>query len=119
MNSREIPRDSWRRELDDFSRRHEGCVARVSITTADGKAHTEARDLPLQGVSSDSPRSSAIAIELGDRPDDHLTHEVNSPVSVSIEGGGQRDEAALRIKSADGTTVQLECREHRPIHSSS
>lgn len=118
MTSREIPRDQWRTELDQFSRRHEGCVARVSITTPDGRAHTEARDMPLQGVSTDSPRSSAIAIELGDRPDDHLTHEVASPVSVALETAGRGDDA-LRIKSADGTTVQVECRAHRGVQSSS
>jgi hypothetical protein len=115
MTTREIPRNQWRTELDQFSRRHEGCVARVSITTPDGKGHTEARDLPLQGVSADSPRSNAIAIELGNRPDDHLTHEVASPVTVTLESSDRTDDAALRIKAADGTTVQVECREHRAV----
>jgi len=114
MATREIPREQWREQLDAFSRRHEGCVARVSITTPDGKPHIEARDLPLQGVSADSPRTSAIAIELGDRADDHLTHEVAAPVSVTMDGSPGRDDAALKIRAADGTTVQVECREHKP-----
>jgi Family of unknown function (DUF5335) len=113
MTTREIPREQWRDELDQFSRRHEGCVARVSITTPDGRAHTEARDLPLQGVSADSPRTDAIAITVGDRPDDHLTHEVKSPVGVTMEESAGGDDTGLRIRSADGSTVQIECREHR------
>ena len=113
MTTRDIPREEWRHELDRFSRDHEGCVARVSITTPDGKAHVEARDLPLQGVSTDSPRNTAIAIELGDRPDDHLTHEVPSPVAIALEESASGDDTAVSIRSADGTTVQVECREHR------
>jgi len=30
-----------------------------------------------------------------------------------MEESASGDEAAIRIRSADGTTVQVECREHR------
>jgi Family of unknown function (DUF5335) len=112
MSTREIPKDQWQGALDRFSRDHEGCVARISITPRDRPLQIEARDLPLQGVSRDSHRNDTIAIALGDRRDDHLTHEVSAPVRLVVEESGRGDQASLCIGTAEGTTVQVECREH-------
>jgi hypothetical protein len=114
MHTRDIPRNEWQSELDQFSREHEGCVARVEVTSGAGQPQTEARDLPLEGISIDSPKSDAIAIVLGDKPDDHLTHEVASAVAVTMEEGDNGDDRGVRIRGADGTLVHVECRQHRP-----
>jgi hypothetical protein len=113
MQQREIPRNEWRAELDQFSREHEGCLARVEVISSDGHPRIAADDLPLQGVSADSPSSDAIAVVVGDKPDDHLTHEVADAVSIAMEEADSGDDNGVRIRSADGTTVHVECRQHR------
>ena len=77
MSTRDIPKDRWCDELDTFSRQHEGWIVRVDVSGADGTTHTQARDLPLIGVSCDAPQSDRIAIMAGNRVDDHLTHELD------------------------------------------
>jgi hypothetical protein len=113
MQPREIPRTEWRTELDQFSREHEGCLARVEVISSDGHPRIAADNLPLQGVSADSPTSDAIAVVVGDEPNDHLTHEVADPVSIAMEEAESGDDNGVRIRAADGTTVHVECRQHR------
>ena len=111
MSTREIPRDQWRQELDSFSREHEGWIVRVDVTES-GETRTEARDVPLCGVSVDNPREDAIAVIVGHEPDDHVTHEVSRPVNVSIETD-RGAERALHIRADDGSTTTVEFR--RPV----
>jgi hypothetical protein len=110
MTTRDIPRDQWRRELDAFSRQHEGWIVDVAVSGADGRVLTEARDLPLQGVSADAPQSDRIAIMAGERPDDHVTHEVDRAVAVAIETTDAGAERGLRIDAADGSITRVESR---------
>ena len=104
MTTRSIPKDDWRDQLDAFSREHEGWRADVRVSTPSGDLRTEARDLPLVGVSCDAPGSDRIAVLTGEQPDDHLTHEVINAVSVEIEHGEQE---RLRIRAADGSETQV------------
>ena len=108
--TRDIPRDQWQQELDSFSRQHEGWIVRVEVTGPDGQSRTEARDLPLQGVSTDSPRSDGVAISVGQSPDDHVTHEVSNAVTIAIEQTEAGAERALRIRARDGSTTTVEFR---------
>jgi hypothetical protein len=110
MASRDIPRDRWRDELDSFSRQHEGWIVRVEVIGPDGQVRTEARNLPLQGVSADSPHSDRVAIMIGERPDAHVTHEVVKPVAVEIEQTDAGAERGLKIQAADGSTTRVEFR---------
>jgi len=105
MPSRSIPKDHWREELDTFSREHAGWRADVRVSSAAGDLRTEARDLPLVGVSCDDPACRRIAVLSGERPDDHLTHEVVDAVAVEIEhsDGAER----VRIRAADGSETQV------------
>ena len=101
MSTREIPRDQWREELDRFSRAHKGQVVNVDVTDGGGQQKkTEARDLPLVGVSLDAPRADRIAVLVGDKPNDHVTHEVSGAVRIQMEGDG-----AIRIDANDGSTT--------------
>jgi hypothetical protein len=110
MAHRDIPRDRWRDELDSFSRQHEGWIVRVEVTGSDGRQRTEARDLPLQGVSADSQDASRVAIMVGQKPAGHVTHEVADPVDIVIEQTDAGAERALRIRAADGSTTTVEFR---------
>ncbi len=109
MTSRSIPRDNWRQELDAFSREHEGWRADVRVSTSTGDLQTEAKDLPLVGVSCDAPGSDRIAVLSGQRPDDHVTHEILDAVAIEIDRGADADGAAerLRIRAADGSETEI------------
>jgi hypothetical protein len=110
MAGRDISRDRWRETLNSFSRRHVGWMVRVEVTGPDGRARVEAIDLPLQGVSTDSERNSRIDVMVGSQRDDHITHEVNDPVAVTIEQTDAGAERALRIRARDGSTTTVEFR---------
>jgi len=105
----EVPQSRWREELDSFSRRHEGWIVSIKTRSADGQVATQAHDLPLQGVSADSPRSKDVAIVVG-KSDGGLMHEVHDPLAVAIELSNDRAERALIIDSRDGKTTTVEFR---------
>ncbi len=109
MTIRDIPRDQWRDELDNFSRQHEGWAVSLKIDQPGGRTAVEAHDLPLQGVSPAAPHSSDIAIEIGNRPS-HITHEVRDAKRVSVETTGDGAERALLIEAKDGSTARVEFR---------
>src|SRR5687768_13844970 len=104
MSSRLIPRDHWRQELDSLSRSHEGWIVRVAVTEPGGHSQLEVHDTPLQGVAAELGREPIIAVMVGDRPDTHLTHQVKSPLEVSLEQTETGAVSALRVRSGDGTT---------------
>jgi uncharacterized protein DUF5335 len=106
MTSRSIPKERWRDELDAFSREHEGWRADVRVSTTTGELRTEVHDLPLVGVSCDAPGQDRIAVLAGDRPDDHLTHEIFNAVAVDIERDGRSER--LNIRAADGSETRIE-----------
>lgn len=110
MARRDIPRDNWRTELDSFSRQHEGWIVRVDVTDASGNHRVEAENLPLQGVSTDSPNNRTVEIMVGEQADDHVTHEIARPVSIAIEQTDGGAERALCIKGDDGSTTVVEFR---------
>ena len=105
----EVPQPRWREELDSFSRRHEGWIVSIKTRSPDGHVATQAHDLPLQGVTADSPRSNDVAIVVG-KPDGSFMHEVRNPSAVAIEVSDDRAERALIIDGPDGTTTMVEFR---------
>ena len=49
-------------------------------------------------------------IMTGIKPDDHITHSIARPTQVSLEQTDEGADAALAIKSGDGTTTLLRFR---------
>jgi hypothetical protein len=109
MTIRDIPRESWRAELDSFTRQHQGWLVSLTIRQPGSEEAIEARDLPLQGVSPASPLSDDIAIVIGDRTS-HVTHEVHNPTSVAVDLTSDGAERALLIRGEDGTMTSVEFR---------
>src|SRR5438094_9751827 len=97
MSTRDIPKDRWCDELDTFSRQHEGWIVRVDVSGADGTTYTQARDLPLIGVSCDAAQSDRIAIMTCNRVDDHLTHEIARTITHGIGATDAGAERGLHI----------------------
>ncbi|HYT66620.1 MAG TPA: DUF5335 family protein [Vicinamibacterales bacterium] len=103
---RDVPRETWRDELDSFSRQHEGWLVSVTTCNADGQVFIEAQDLPLQGISQTTPHAADVAVAVGDR-EHHVTHEVRGVTAMQIDLTDTRAERALIIESADRTKTTV------------
>lgn len=112
MKTKEIPREEWGTFFDNFSREHEGWLATLEILGAEIGAQVEERELPLKGIVDewDEVEGSEIMIMVGTKPDDHITHRIGNATQVSLEQTDDGTDAALAIKSADGTTALLRFR---------
>jgi len=75
-------------------------------------SQVEVRELALEGITGewDETEGNRIMIMTGVKPDDHITHSVTSPTSVSLEQTDEGADAALAIKSGDGLTTLLRFR---------
>lgn len=112
MKTKEIPRDEWREFFDRFSRQHEGWLATLEILSSEIGAQVEERELAFEGIVDewDEIQGNAIMIMVGATPDDHVTHSISHPEQVSLEQTDEGADAALAIKSLDGTTALLRFR---------
>src|SRR5689334_1858480 len=112
MQTREIPQDEWTEFFDSFSRKHEGWLVNVEVLGSDIGAQIEEQQLAFEGITGecDGTRGNTISIMIGAEPDDHITHKVSTPTCVSLEQTDEGADAALQIKSVDGTTTLLRFR---------
>ena len=112
MPTQEIPREDWNNFFDVFSRQHEGWLATLEIFGPEVGAQEEAHELPLEGISISSEGSggTAIAINLGKTPEDHVTHTVTKPEHVWLEQTSGGANAALEIESEDQNKALLRFR---------
>jgi len=112
MQTRQIPKSEWPAFLDAFSRQHEGWLVKLEIMNPDLGAQVEESGLVLEGLTDewDEVSGNTIMIMAGNKPDDHVTHSINKPTEVSLEQTDEGADAALSIKSADGTTALLSFR---------
>jgi len=104
MRTREISRDEWKPFLDQLSRVHLGQKVRVEILSDGVGVRTEARNLPLLGITTDHDGGNRDLIEviLGDSPDAHLTHAVEEPTWVHA-AEDDHGLSAVSIVAADGS----------------
>ncbi|HET9712796.1 MAG TPA: DUF5335 family protein [Pyrinomonadaceae bacterium] len=112
MQTRQIPKTEWPLFLENFSRRHEGWLVKLEILNPEIGAQVEATGLVLEGLTGerDDVTGNTITIMVGNTPDDHLTHSISHPTEVSLERTDGGADAALSIKSVDGTTALLSFR---------
>ena len=112
MQTRQIPKNEWPAFFDRFSRQHQGWLVKLEILNPDLGAQIEEKGLVLAGLTDewDEAGRNTIMIMAGNEPDDHVTHSIASPTEVSLEQTDEGADAALSIKSADGTTALLSFR---------
>ena len=112
MQTKEIPKDEWTEFFDSFSRQHEGWLVNLEIFGPEIGAQVEERELALEGITNewDETEGNTIMIMTGIKPDDHITHSIARPTQVSLEQTDEGADAALAIKSGDGTTTLLRFR---------
>jgi hypothetical protein len=106
MPLREVPRNNWLDELDNFSRQHEGWLVSVSQSEADGRISVQARDVRLDGVTQGSPDGSSVTVQVSG-PEGHLTREIADVLAVRIDVSPEAVKRGLVIESADGTSTNV------------
>ena len=101
MKTKEIPGNEWQEFFDIFSRQHEGWLVSLEILGSEIGAQVEERGLALEGI-----------VDEGDevQPDDHITHRISNPTTVSLEQTDEGADAALAIQTAAGVTALLRFR---------
>jgi hypothetical protein len=109
MKTEEIPRSEWRDFFDAFSKRHHGWLVSVEIMGADIGAQTEARDLPLQGITWD-PHGGALSILLGEGRTNHVTHLITAPMDVKVQLTEEGGDETVQIQAQDGVTTLVRFR---------
>lgn len=112
MKTREIPKEEWGIFFESFSRQHEGWLVTLEILDTEIGAQLEERGLAFEGIVDelDETQGHKLMIMAGPTPDDHVTHSISEPVQVSLEQTDDGADAALAIKSLDGTTALLRFR---------
>ena len=112
MQTKEIRKNEWTEFFDSFSRKHEGWLVNLEIFGPEIGAQVEQRELALEGITDewDDVEGNTIIIMTGVKPDDHITHSITHPTAVSLEQTDEGADAALAIKSDDGTTTLLRFR---------
>jgi hypothetical protein len=111
METREIPQGEWKSFLDQLSDDHEGWQVTVQVLLGDEGAQTLVENLPLLGLAMEEKgsRASAIDIDAGISPDDHIEHSVEHPSHVRWQA---RDGLAgtLEIEADGGPTTLVDFR---------
>lgn len=112
MRTREISRSEWPEFFERFSRQHEGWLVTLEILGSQIGAQIEERELALEGIVAewDEVKGDEIAIMIGAKPDDHITHNISRVTQVSLEQTDEGADVALAIKSADGVTALMRFR---------
>jgi hypothetical protein len=112
MQTREIPKNEWTGFFDSFSRKHEGWLVNLEIFGPEIGAQVEQQHLALEGITDEwnEVEGNTIMIMTGVKPDEHIAHSITHPTAVSLEQTDEGADAALAIKSNDGTTTLLRFR---------
>ena len=112
MKTKEIPRNEWQEFFNSFSRQHEGWLVTLEILGSEIGAQVEERRLAFEGIvdEGDEVQGHEILMMFGTKPNDHITHSINNPTTVSLEQTDEGADAVLAIKSADGVTALLRFR---------
>lgn len=101
----EIPRDTWKRALDEFSAIHEGWLISLDVLSDTFGAQPEVTNLPLVGVTFEADHGGQVIVAAARSADDHITHTIHAPRRVWIERTDDGADVALEIESADRTKV--------------
>ena len=101
--TRELPRDRWRRVLDDLSRLHGGATVQLQVLDEEHGVHAYGGTLRLVGLASDGLAGrEAISATLEAGAGVHLTHTIDNPRTVRIELLWESRTANIQITDADG-----------------
>lgn len=107
MPTREIQRNEWVSFFDSFSSRHRGWLVTVEIMDPEIGDQTEARDLPLEGITAELNLHGPDQIEIivGNQADRHVSNTVVDPKQVWLKSSDEGADEVLEIKRENETVL--------------
>lgn len=107
MPTQEIFRHEWIRFFDDFTRYHQGWMAKVQVLSQEMGAQEEIKELPFAGIVAEMRAGSKDCLEviLGEAPESHISHTILEPTRIRLESEGMTE--VLQIESASKHTFLL------------
>ena len=107
MPTREIQRNEWVSFFDSFSSRHRGWLVTVEIMDPEIGDQTEARDLPLEGITAELNERGPDQIEIlvGNQADRHVSNSVVAPKQVWLKSSDEGADEVLEIKGENETVL--------------
>ena len=107
MPTREIQRNEWGTFFDSFSNRHRGWLVVLEIMDPQIGDQTEARDLPLVGITAELNGGGPDQIEiiLGGQSDSHVSDTVVGPKEVWLKSNDDGADEVLEIKGENKTVL--------------
>jgi hypothetical protein len=100
--TKEVPRPSWRRVLDDLSRVHAGATAHLVVLDDEQGPQTHGDAFALVGMSSDGDAGTESIAAILIRGGAHVTHIIDRPRSLHVELLWESRTANLQIADASG-----------------
>jgi len=110
MKTREVDESHWGAALDQFSRIHRGQPVTVQSAGNDFGVQTNARNLPLLGITAErrGDGTQEIQVMVGASPDNLVTHVIGHPRSVRVAEWNDAVSGAVQIFAEDGTFTLVE-----------
>jgi hypothetical protein len=107
MPTREIQRNEWVSFFNSFSSRHLGWLVTVEIMDPEIGDQTEARDLPLEGITAELNERGPDQIEIlvGNQADRHVSNSVIAPKQVWLKSSDEGADEVLEIKGENATVL--------------
>jgi uncharacterized protein DUF5335 len=108
--TQEIERSHWSAFLAAFTQENRGAHARLEVLGPDAGYQVETGDRPFEGVAAEVGKrdESAVWINLGSVPADHLTHGIPNVTAIRALPAEGETGAVLEVESKDGTRAILE-----------
>lgn len=101
--TREVPRTSWRRVLDDLSRAHAGASVTLTVLDDEHGLQSHGDTFRLVGLTADGETGSeSIAAILALARGAHVTHIIADPRCLHLELLWESRTANLQIADANG-----------------
>jgi hypothetical protein len=105
--TREVPRESWRRVLDDLSRLHAGAPAHLVVLDDEHGPQTHGDAFALVGMSSDGDAGAESIVAILACGDAHVTHIIGRPRSLHVELLWESRTANIQITETNGTRTVI------------
>jgi hypothetical protein len=107
MPTQEIRRNEWVSFFNSFSSRHLGWLVTVEIMDPEIGDQTEARDLPLVGITAELNERGPDQIEIlvGNQADRHVSNSVVDPKQVWLKSSDEGADEVLEIKGENETVL--------------
>jgi hypothetical protein len=98
----------WTSFANRFTSEHDGWSASLQLREPSGAIEMAIDDRPFRGLTIENHLGNeSIILTFGDDPDEHLTHIVEHPRSVTLEDAGPT-QCSLIVGLADGSGCVLE-----------